>query len=342
MTETGARLTKLITRAAGLVRRGSAGGIRNGNFADYELEERLGSGVSGTVWRATRKGRPGSVVAIKQCKAGASRDDMDRLRREGEVLSELDHPHTMKVLEIIDADDGVAIVMQHAAGGSLEDLVAARGPLPADQVVAILAPIADAMGSAHRRSVVHGHQAGEHPLHLRWRAPSVRLRRCELRPGFLRRPPTTYGPHPSMWIRRWSRAPPLVPGATSTRWGSSATRPSPDHRRTGERTCAPCFAPRTRATSSPFDRSAPTFPRRWRRSSSAPCSDNPRFVRPRPRSSPADSERQSTAGPRRYSSGPLPKAAPTDRRGERRTTSGPVQPRRHLRRVRRVGVRLLQ
>ncbi|MFN2504869.1 MAG: serine/threonine-protein kinase [Acidimicrobiales bacterium] len=152
----GTRLAKLIERSASRVRRSSGGHGPDRHYADYDLEERLGSGASGTVWRARRKGRAALTVAIKEPKAGASRDDMERLRREGEVLAGLDHPHTMKVLEIIDAADGVAIVMQHAAGGSLEDLLATCGPLAADQAVAILAPIADALASAHRRSVFHG------------------------------------------------------------------------------------------------------------------------------------------------------------------------------------------
>jgi serine/threonine protein kinase len=50
----------------------------------------------------------------------------------------------------------VALAMQFAPGGSLADLLAQRGRLAPGQVVAVAAPIAEALASAHRRGVVHG------------------------------------------------------------------------------------------------------------------------------------------------------------------------------------------
>lgn len=125
-------------------------------YAGYVVDDRLGDGATGTVWRAHPVGQPDRMVALKQLKDGADRSDLERLRQEGAILALLDHPHIVKVLEVVDNDDGVVVVMEHAAGGSLEDLLAHHGPLSVEQAVAVVAAIADAASAAHREGVVHG------------------------------------------------------------------------------------------------------------------------------------------------------------------------------------------
>jgi hypothetical protein len=123
---------------------------------DYELEQQIGAGASGTVWRAHRRGPVPRVVALKRLRAGGPDVDLARLRREATVLTELDHPHVVRVLEVVEDGDGLAVAMQYAPGGSLAGLLAERVRLEPGQVVAVAAPIAEALGSAHRRGVVHG------------------------------------------------------------------------------------------------------------------------------------------------------------------------------------------
>lgn len=127
-----------------------------GTLDDYELEEQLAAGAHGSVWRGRRKGAVPQDVAVKRVLSGAPAEAVEALRREAEVLSSLDHPHVVRVLDVADDDGGVAVVMQFAPGGSLAALLAARGRLSGGEVVAILAPIADALASAHRRGVLHG------------------------------------------------------------------------------------------------------------------------------------------------------------------------------------------
>jgi hypothetical protein len=126
------------------------------SVGDYDLEHQIGAGASGTVWKAQRRGPVSRVVALKRLRAGSGAHDLARIRREATVLTELDHPHIVRVLEVIHDGDGVALAMQFAPGGSLDDLLAERGRLPAGQVVAVAAPVADALASAHRRGVLHG------------------------------------------------------------------------------------------------------------------------------------------------------------------------------------------
>jgi hypothetical protein len=127
-----------------------------GGVAGYELLHRIGEGGTGVVWRATRRGPSGATVAVKRVRGSAGHAEVHRLRHEAEVLAELDHPRIVRVLEVVEDADGVAIVMPYAAGGSLERLLAERGRLTPEQAVAVLAPIVDALASAHRRRIVHG------------------------------------------------------------------------------------------------------------------------------------------------------------------------------------------
>ncbi len=122
----------------------------------YRLVARLGAGTTGRVWRAERLGPVHQEVAVKRARADAGRGAAARLRHEAGVLADLDHPHVVRVLDVLDDDGGVAIVMSLARGGSLHDLLVERGRLSPGATVAVLARVADALGSAHRRGVLHG------------------------------------------------------------------------------------------------------------------------------------------------------------------------------------------
>ncbi|MGH9228601.1 MAG: serine/threonine-protein kinase [Acidimicrobiales bacterium] len=123
---------------------------------DYELERQIGAGASGTVWRAHSRGPVARVVAIKRLRVGGGPGELERLRREAALLTELDHPHIVRVLEVLHDGDGIALAMQFAPGGSLGDVIAERARLTPGQVVAVAAPVADALASAHRRGFLHG------------------------------------------------------------------------------------------------------------------------------------------------------------------------------------------
>jgi hypothetical protein len=129
---------------------------RRPSVGDYELQAQIGAGASGTVWRALSPGPITRVVALKRLRVGGDAGDLERLQREAGILAELDHPHIVRVLEVLHDGDGIALAMQFAPGGSLHDLLVERGRLSPGQTVAVAAPIADALASAHRRAILHG------------------------------------------------------------------------------------------------------------------------------------------------------------------------------------------
>ena len=122
----------------------------------YTLEARLGRGGSGEVWRAVPR-RGGPPVAVKVLVAG----DPERQAREAALLGELDHPHLVRLVEVVHQPQRggaprVALVLELLAGGSLAALLARRGRLRPGEVVTAIAPVAAALAHAHGSGVVHG------------------------------------------------------------------------------------------------------------------------------------------------------------------------------------------
>ncbi|MGY1804571.1 serine/threonine-protein kinase [Blastococcus sp. SYSU D00922] len=122
----------------------------------YTLEELLGRGGSGEVWRAVPR-RGGEPVAVKVLVAG----DPERQAREAGLLGGLDHPHLVRLIEVVHQPQRggatrVALVLELLAGGSLAALLARRGRLRPGEVVTAIAPVAAALAHAHAGGVVHG------------------------------------------------------------------------------------------------------------------------------------------------------------------------------------------
>src|SRR5687768_14177635 len=122
----------------------------------YTLEALLGRGGSGEVWRAVPR-RGGTAVAVKVLAAG----DPERQAREAALLGALDHPHLVRLIEVVHQPRRggvarVALVLDLLPGGSLAALLARRGRLRPGEVVTAVAPVAAALAHAHEHGVVHG------------------------------------------------------------------------------------------------------------------------------------------------------------------------------------------
>jgi hypothetical protein len=72
------------------------------------------------------------------------------------LLRLLDHPHVHRVRELLPYGDEVVLVLDHAEGGSLDQLVTGRGGLDPGEIVTAVAPVAEALHAAHERGLVHG------------------------------------------------------------------------------------------------------------------------------------------------------------------------------------------
>src|SRR3954466_7411253 len=122
----------------------------------YTLQELLGRGGSGEVWRAVPRSG-GAPVAVKVLVAGAP----GRQAREAALLAELDHPHLVRLRDVVHqprrgSQARVALVLDLLPGGSLAALLARRRRLRPGEVVTAIAPVAAALAHAHEHGVVHG------------------------------------------------------------------------------------------------------------------------------------------------------------------------------------------
>jgi hypothetical protein len=141
---------------AAVVPTGEPGAARPPVVPGYTLEMLLGRGGSGEVWRAVPR-RGGEPVAVKVLVAG----EPARQAREAALLGELDHPHLVRLIEVVHQPrrggaTRVALVLELLAGGSLAALLARRGRLRPGEVVTAIAPVAAALAHAHGKGVIHG------------------------------------------------------------------------------------------------------------------------------------------------------------------------------------------
>ncbi len=123
----------------------------------YEIIRTIGQGGMGDVFQG-RDRQTGELVAIKQLKpdiVNETPDLLERFRREGEALRELNHPNIVKMLAAVEEDGLHYLIMQYVEGGSLRDLLDRHPQLPVDQVLAIGIELADALTRAHHLKIIH-------------------------------------------------------------------------------------------------------------------------------------------------------------------------------------------
>ncbi|HVW44698.1 MAG TPA: serine/threonine-protein kinase [Amycolatopsis sp.] len=119
----------------------------------YQRIKRLGHGGFGTVWQATDK-QLGRTVALKIAHA-PDRDTEERMRREARALAMVNHPNCVRVYDLVEEPDGLALVMEYLDGQALATAVDRLGPL--DDVAAgrLWATMAGALAAAHEKGVLH-------------------------------------------------------------------------------------------------------------------------------------------------------------------------------------------
>jgi tetratricopeptide (TPR) repeat protein len=129
--------------------------VKPGDLIDdrFEVEREAGAGGMGTIYRA-RDRRDGAPVAVKVLRAHDGQAK-DRFEREAQVLAELDHPGIVRYVAHGAASSGAMyLAMEWLEGEDLERRLRRDG-LTVAEGVALAARVADALGAAHARGVVH-------------------------------------------------------------------------------------------------------------------------------------------------------------------------------------------
>ena len=125
-------------------------------FAGYRIDELIGRGGMGVVYRATDLSleRP---VALKLIAPEYTENASFRRRflKEPRLAAALDHPNVVPIYEAREHDGRLYLAMRFVAGTDLRTRLAEQGPLDPDVALHTLAQIADALDAAHRRGLVH-------------------------------------------------------------------------------------------------------------------------------------------------------------------------------------------
>ena len=117
----------------------------------YALIDPIGSGGSGTVWRAYDRRRAAYCAA----KLLRQRDAGELLRFVREQSVRLDHPHIVSPYSWAAEDGTVLIASDLVAGGSLHTLIGDYGPLAEGTVVALLRQVLAGLAAVHDAELIH-------------------------------------------------------------------------------------------------------------------------------------------------------------------------------------------
>jgi hypothetical protein len=121
----------------------------------YEIQEKLGAGGMGEVWKATDT-RLGRKVAVKVLPARFASDPerLARFEQEARAAAALNHPNIAVVFDVGETDGVHYMVQELLEGHSLRHLLHEGQPL-LTRALELCSQVARALASAHRAGIVH-------------------------------------------------------------------------------------------------------------------------------------------------------------------------------------------
>jgi len=130
-----------------------SGKVWNPGNGRFRRVRQLGSGGFGTVWLAVDE-QLDRTVAVKLAHAPDNEAEQ-RMLREARALAAVRHPNCVRVFDIVQDTDGLALVMEYIEGASLSETVLKNGLIDDKLAARLWLNMADALAAAHDRGVLH-------------------------------------------------------------------------------------------------------------------------------------------------------------------------------------------
>ena len=129
---------------------------RGSEIAGFRLEELLGRGGMGAVYRAEDM-RLGRKVALKLLAPELAENTRfrERFLRESQLAASLDHPHIVPIYAAGESAGKLYLAMRYVEGYDLRQLLAREGALERTRALGLLEQVADALDAAHERGLIH-------------------------------------------------------------------------------------------------------------------------------------------------------------------------------------------
>ena len=121
----------------------------------YEIVSPLGAGMSSHVYLAAEKGTR-RLCALKSVFKKADGVNVDKIRREIEIMKECRHPFIIHYHDVTEDENHILIRMEYCEGGTLGDTIMRKGPLPEDIAVVLFSELCFAVHYLHKtRNIIH-------------------------------------------------------------------------------------------------------------------------------------------------------------------------------------------
>ena len=125
-------------------------------LGQYALEEKIGEGSMGIVYRARHALMRRDTAVKLLLPALANATSIERFQREVQLTCQLAHPNTIQIYDYGHTPDGVFYyAMEFLNGLNLRQLVDEYGPQPEGRVINILTQICNSLAEAHAQKLVH-------------------------------------------------------------------------------------------------------------------------------------------------------------------------------------------
>jgi serine/threonine-protein kinase len=125
-------------------------------IAGYTLQNEIGEGGTSAVFKAQHAAHGTVAVKVLREKLRQDRTAVARFVREARYGERVQHPNVVRTIEVGEAGPGMHfLAIEWADGELLEKYAKRQGPLPPDEVAAIVTQIADAVQAAHAVGIVH-------------------------------------------------------------------------------------------------------------------------------------------------------------------------------------------